>query len=88
MSSDVIQALREVEDVPIYSNVPSTVYLWTRADSYGLRSFSTKLEDRSLEESVLILFEYDPVSARIQRITEDLVYLGGDDIASMYLYKP
>lgn len=86
--STVIQTLREMKELPIYSNVPSTVYLWTRGDSNNARDFVLKLEKDQLEESVLVLFHYVGVNDRIQRSTEDLVLVGEDDIASIYLYQP
>jgi hypothetical protein len=86
--SSVIQYLRELHDIPIYTNAPSIVYLWTRGGSYPMKNFQAQPEDGSLEESVIVIFSYIPMSNRTGRIIQDLTLLESDNLASIYLHKP
>jgi hypothetical protein len=72
----------------MYSNSPSSLYLWTGETGYGLADFEAARQSLSQPKSMLVVFHHVPSNARIRRFTEGLTPLTSDKVASVYLIGP
>lgn len=86
--SQAIQTLRSLDSGRVYSNSPSTVYLWAGSPGYSLNEFAQRRESHSSELAYLVVFHHIPANARLQRLSADLPVIIEDRIATIYRYPP
>ena len=87
-NSEIIQSLRSYHDLPVYSNSPSSLYLWSDRTGYTLQDFEQRVNGATGGKVVLVIFNHIPRNARTERLTEGLQPLKSDRIASIYFYEP
>jgi len=86
--SITIQVLQSLPPLPIYSNSPSSLYLWTNSPGHSLAEFESLTHQAIKEKAALVIFNHIPMTARIQRLSQGLIALVSDSIATIYLYEP
>jgi len=87
-NSDSIKKLSSLTNVVMYSNSPSTLYLWTGSPGYTIQDFEMLRNQKSELQSILVLFNHVPINLRMQRLSEDLIILVSDRVATIYQYPP
>jgi hypothetical protein len=83
-----IQMLPAYSSAPVYSNSPSTLYLWTGNVGYSIGDFEAFLEQGKQQEAVLVIFHHIASNRRIERLSQGLKILADDRAATVYLYSP
>lgn len=83
-----IQLLPAFSGAPVYSNSPSTLYLWTGNVGYSIGDFEAFLEQGKQEDAVLVIFHHIASNRRIERLSQGLKILADDRAATVYLYSP
>ncbi len=87
-TSEVIQILPTFDTDHIYSNSPSTMYLWAGSPGHSLAEFDQIRQTGSATPAYLVVFHHIPINPRLQRLSTDLPILIADQIATIYRYPP
>lgn len=87
-TSQAILTLQTLDSGRIYSNSPSTVYLWTGSPGHSLTEFSQIRESNSSVDVYLVVFHHIPENARLTRLEDGLPIVIEDRIATIYRYPP
>lgn len=86
--SQAILTLQTLDSERVYSNSPSTVYLWTGSPGHSLTEFSQLRQSNSSVSVFLVVFHHIPENARLQRLEDGLPIVIEDRIATIYHYPP
>lgn len=86
--SQAIQTLRRLDTAVIYSNSPSTVYLWAGSPGRSLNEFAQLVESGAHQEVYLVVFHHIQANPRLQRLSAGLPIVMDDRIATIYQYPP
>jgi 4-amino-4-deoxy-L-arabinose transferase-like glycosyltransferase len=87
-NSVTIQELQFLPPLPIYSNSPSSLYLWTNNPGHSIDEFELLTHQTKKEKAALVIFNHIPLTPRIQRLSQGLRVLVSDRIATIYVYEP
>jgi 4-amino-4-deoxy-L-arabinose transferase-like glycosyltransferase len=87
-NAESIQLLPAFESKPMFSNSPSSLYLWTGNTGYTINDFEAFRSLKNQEDAVLVIFHHIAINPRIERLTQGLQILVEDRVASVYLYSP
>jgi hypothetical protein len=72
--SQTIQAIRELPQVPIYSNSPAAIYMWTGRTSYPIDDQQQMRNSMITDGAVLVVF--NSISLDLYRTSFDELTLG------------
>ena len=87
-NAESIQLLPALSSRPIFSNSPSSLYLWTENTGYNLNDFEVFRNQKNQGEAVLVIFHHLPTNPRLERLSSGLKVLVSDQVATVYLYEP
>ncbi|OGO27138.1 MAG: hypothetical protein A2W33_07540 [Chloroflexi bacterium RBG_16_52_11] len=90
ITSQSFTYLRSVEEGPIYSNSPSSIYLRTGNPGYSMGSFTRNYQAGTLEQgAVLVIFKHVVTNQDLPAVQiGDLIVLIDDPVATIYRYEP
>lgn len=90
ITSQSFTYLRSVEEVPIYSNSPSSIYLRTGNPGYSMGRFTRNYRAGTLEPgAVLVIFKHVVTNQDLPAVQAgDLTLLIDDPVATIYVYQP
>lgn len=86
--SATVRSLRSLEVPRIYTNSPSTLYLWSGRPGYNILDFESYLAGQADEPAALVVFSHIPPNARLLRLVQGLETVQSDRIATIYLFTP
>ncbi len=90
-SSETLQAVRALPLVPLYSNSPAAVYLWTGRSAYPIDDAVGMRQRMAAEGAVLALFNsisLDLFDTSLEALTSGLTQVGSFQDGALYRFAP